>query len=253
MTTAIIADDETILLYHLKQMLLDLWPELDIHGTYTNGEDALLACQSTDVDIVFTDIKMPKMNGLELANKLQNTKTHIVFITAYSEHAVKAFDQAAVDYILKPVQETRLQKTVLRLQEKVSSQDSPLPNLSALLSQLQSVQAPTQQRFLKWLKVSHNEAIEIIPVTDILYFEASDKYTTVRTLSREYIIRTPLKNLETELDPDQFWRVHRNCIVQVAVIESVKNDLTGGLWLSVKGDKKRVKVSRRYASLFRQQ
>ena len=267
MTTAILVDDEAILLHHLKKILLNLWEDLTVLASFQDGKSALDFCKHQPVDIIFTDIKMPEMDGLEFVSQLQNhlSEQHkgtlanqkpshfpkIVFITAYSEHAVKAFEKAAVDYIVKPISEERLLNTVNRLQEHVSSYNQSHIDINALLSQLNHNQQQT--KYLKWLKVSHHDGVEIVGIDEVLYFEAADKYTTVKTQHHEYIIRTSLKSLSLELDPDQFWRVHRNCIVKVAAIESVKSDITGGMNLTLKRMKKKIKVSRRFAQQFRQQ
>ena len=250
MTTAILVDDEPILLHHLKKMLMELWDDLNIVGCFNNGLQAWEACQQQDIDVVFTDIKMPVMDGLELATKLQDMGPRLVFITAYSEHAIQAFEKAAVDYVLKPLQEERLIKTIERLQSQIPSDQAP--DIGDLITRLQSVQSQPK-KYLKWLKVSRHSVVEIIDVEEVVYFEAADKYTTVKTLEHEYVIRSSLKSLELDLDPDLFWRVHRNTIVQVAAIDSVKADDAGSLHLTVKGLEKTVKISRRFAHLFKQQ
>lgn len=244
--TAIIADDEAPLRAFLRRRLAECWPELDIVGEAANGQEALALIAALQVDIAFLDIQMPVMNGLEVAAQLPAT-VRTVFVTAYDQYALEAFDRAAVDYLLKPVGRERLQKTVERL--KV-----PIPqaawDAAALASELADRLRP-QREHLQWLRASTGAGIVMISVTDVIYFQAQDKYTLVATAGGEHLIRMSLKELEAALDPERFWRVHRNAIVSVAAIESVTHDLRGNYVIQLRGNAHRIAVGRNYASRFK--
>jgi DNA-binding LytR/AlgR family response regulator len=244
--TAIIVDDEPNLCALLKRQLAASWPELVIAAEAHNAADAQCMIDELHPDVAFLDIRMPGMSGLELA-KLIGTACHIVFVTAYDQYAVQAFENAAVDYLLKPVSEERLSTTVARLQERLSK--SP-PDLSPLLAHL-TKQIRPKKLYLQWLQVSQHNDIELVPVDEVDYFQASDKYTLVVNRKSERVIRTSLKELEDELDPERFWRIHRNAIVRVAAIARVTRDF-GGLTLKLHNHEKTLSVGRSYTHLFRQ-
>ncbi|MES2675762.1 MAG: LytTR family DNA-binding domain-containing protein [Pseudomonadota bacterium] len=244
-TTAIIADDEQVLRAYLKRLLAIVWPELHIVAEAENGLQALEFVNQYRPDIIFLDIKMPGLNGLEVAAKLQGL-CHIVFSTAYDDYAIDAFETEVVDYLIKPVTEERLIKTTKRIQQKLELLPDNIVNMLRLL-QTQS----SNQSWLKWVRASVKDEVHLIAVGDIIYFKSDDKYTSVITQEREYIIRTTLKDLEQQLDPEMFWRVHRSCLVHVAKIESSKKDDSGNMILHLHGCKDEVSVSRNFQYLFK--
>jgi len=249
--TAIIVDDEAAVLKHLQQMLADCWPELRIIDTAQNGREALAKIGQQVPDIVFLDIKMPGMTGLDVARELSN-QVHLVFVTAFNEFAVEAFDQAATDYLLKPVVQERLLDTVHRLKSKLEQNDTVDPaTLSQLLETLgQTAQA--SQDWIQWLRVGHNEEVELIATNDVVYLQSDHKYTSVFTAHKEHVIRSPLAELEKQLDPAQFWRIHRGIIVAVKEIQSAKKDLRGRYTLNLRSRTESVRSSSAYKHLFAQ-
>lgn len=246
--SVLIVDDEPLLAAELRRAIASAWPEAEVVGEAHDGIEALAQIRALEPDVTFLDIRMPGMSGLEVAQQI-GTATHVVFVTAYDEYAVKAFEAGAVDYLLKPVEPERLAVTVERLSARLD--DSPR-DLGAVLQQLlRQGSVPAAQR-LQWLQVGEGNDIRILPVGEVSLFQAADKYTLVRTVDREWVIRTPLKELEAELDPEQFWRVHRNTIVRVAAIEAARRDMMGRVNLAMKGMREPVAVSRAYAHRFRQ-
>ncbi|MUK28891.1 response regulator [Aliivibrio fischeri] len=259
--TAIIADDEPLLRFHLEKMLSDLWFDLDIVAVCANGKEALDAIDQHQPDIAFLDIKMPELDGMALAAKLQKSTVAplIVFITAYDEFAVKAFETNAIDYVLKPISETRLEATCEKLKQRLIQQDkhsAPKQDqdvLSDLFAQIQQLSAQ-QQEYLSWIKAYKGEDLHLISVSDVLYFKAEDKYVSVYAKQNdinitEYLIRSSLKELQQKINPDHFWQIHRSSIVNVAQIEKVKKDLLGHLCVHIGGVK--LPVSRSAQSLFK--
>lgn len=245
--TALLVDDEKLLVDELRRLLANAWPDLVIVGEAGNGPEALTQAVALDPDVIFLDIQMPGMNGLDVARRL-GASAHVVFVTAYDQYAVRAFDEGAVDYVLKPVEEERLARTVERLRSRLVA---PPPDLAELLQRL-GLQATAPRNALQWLQVGDGQDIRILPIGEVCVFQSADKYTLVRTAEREWVIRTPLKELEAELDAEQFWRVHRNTIVRVGAIDSAARDFTGRVNLRVRGLREPVPVSRAYAHRFRQ-
>lgn len=245
--TALIVDDEPALRDALRRLLARAWPELTIVGEATHAAEALARFAACEPHIVFLDIQMPGRSGLDVARDLSG-RTHIVFVTAYDEYAVQAFDRGAVDYLLKPVDADRLATTVGRLRGRL---DAPRADVGAIVRSLLAGAAPRRQ-YLQWLQVSDHDDIRLLPVGDVALIQSADKYTLVTTPSKEWVIRTPLKELEEGLDPDAFWRVHRNAIVRVGAIDRVRRDLAGRLSVTLQGVDKAVAVSRAFAHLFRQ-
>ncbi|ABQ26622.1 two component transcriptional regulator, LytTR family [Geotalea uraniireducens Rf4] len=245
--TAIIVDDEPHLCAFLKRQLTSCWPELDILAEANNGPDALRLIGELHPDVAFLDIRMPGIDGLDLASRV-GTLCHVVFVTAYDQYAMQAFENAAVDYLLKPVALERLNKTVNRLKSQLSSVP---PDLSPLIAKL-SEQIRPQKQYLQWLQVSSHNDIELIPVDEVEFFQASDKYTLVVTRNTERIMRKSLKELEEELDPERFWRVHRNAIVRVAAIARISRDFRGHHVLHLHQGGRTLAVGRNYSHLFRQ-
>lgn len=250
MARALIADDEPILRLHLVNLLAELWPQLEVVALANHGIQALDMALAHQPDIVFLDIKMPGLTGLEVAAELQKSQVkpfQLVFLTAYDQYAVDAFDCQAIDYLLKPVEPKRLERTLDRLQASLSATPArPLPDLSTLQSLLQS------PPYLRWINALKGDDIHVIACEQVLLFKAEDKYTTLVTPDGEYLIRRSLKQLEQELDPELFWRVHRNSLVQVAKIRRVRRDFTGQLKLHLEGYSKELPISRRLAERFKQ-
>ncbi|NKC20396.1 response regulator [Pseudoalteromonas sp. S4498] len=255
---AVIADDEPILRAHLKMMLEAVWPELDIVGQAADGEEALMLVEAFSPQVVFLDISMPGIDGLEVSRQLceHAQPPYVVFITAYDAHAVVAFENQAIDYLLKPIEESRLERTVERLQ-KLVLQQSPDLNQKAQLSEMfeeliGTTQAAATSSHLKWIKASKNNELHVVNTSDIEYFIADNKYTEVHTATDTYLIKTAVTALESELDPEVFWRIHRNCIVKVEKIQRVTKDELGHVYIDLKDSSDRLAVSRKYQSLFKQ-
>ena len=247
---AVLADDEANLLRYLQEMLQRLWPELEIVGTATNGMEALVLIREEEPDIALLDIRMPVLDGLQVASRVKG-ECHIVFITAYDEYAVQAFEAAAVDYVLKPVEETRLQSTISRLKKTLDTQ-APRENLEHVIQQLVKGATADRVQYLGWIRAGEGEQTHMIPVDEVLYFKADDKYTSVVTRQKEYLIRKPIRELILELDPQRFWQIHRGIIVQVEQIDHVKKAMNGSYKLYLKNSPDKLTVSRRYAHLFKQ-
>jgi len=200
-------------------------------------------------DTVFLDINMPGLTGLQVAQQL-NPKPHIVFVTAYSEHAIEAFEREAVDYLLKPVQDDRLKQTIDRLQSRLGAKE-PAANLESLLRGLLN-RLPNQDRYLKWIRAGVGNTIHNISVDEVLYFEAEDKYTRVITRGVESLVRIAISELEAQLDPQIFRRVHRGTMVNLRAIKSIRKKRLGNLELVIDGRPETLAVSRAHAAAFRQ-
>jgi DNA-binding LytR/AlgR family response regulator len=248
---AIIADDEAQLRAYLKSNLYELWPELQICGEAKNGIEALALIESLRPAIAFLDIKMPGLSGLEVAQKTR-VNCQVVFITAFDQYAIEAFEKEAVDYLLKPVTEQRLAKTITRLKKQISAVSNP-PDFSVTMDRLLTALKDKQPRgYLKWIKVRHGEEVRLISIEDICYFKAEDKYTLVRTLENESLIKKSIRQLVEELDPDQFWRIHRGSIINVNRIAGVHRSFAGRYIVKLKELSETLTVSRSYAHLFKQ-
>ncbi len=249
--TAIIADDEPRLAEYLKTRLAALWPELVIAGVAANGPGAQALIEAEAPDIAFLDIRMPGLTGLDVARSA-GPGVHVVFVTAFDQYAVDAFERAAVDYLLKPVSDERLAQTVSRLKSRMQTAE-PVPDITAALDAIKRLApfAPDAER-LAWIRASAGEHVRLIAVDDVAYFQANDKYTSVFTAEGEALIRTPLKELADQLDPRRFWQVHRGTIVNVAHIATTTRELTGRVTLAIRGRPEKVIVSRAFAHLFRQ-
>jgi DNA-binding LytR/AlgR family response regulator len=243
---AIIADDEHHLAEDLRRRLATLWPELQIVAVLHDGIAAEQALQELKPDIAFLDIRMPGQSGLDAA-RAAATDCRVVFVTAFDDHAVQAFEQAAVDYLLKPVSDKRLERCVERLKQR--SEAAP----DALLARLQQLLA-TQNKPepLRWLRIQVGQSVRMVAVEEVCYFQSADKYTTVLTRDAELLLRTPLKELIEQLDTEQFWQVHRGTIVNAKQIVSAHHDLLGKVALTLRDRPEKVAVSRSYAHLFRQ-
>jgi DNA-binding LytR/AlgR family response regulator len=248
MPTALIADDEPLLADQLQRKLAQLWPELDIRAIVRNGRAAVEAVAVHHPDICFLDIRMPVLNGIEAARLIGND-ARVVFVTAYDEYAIEAFERGAVDYLLKPIVEDRLRATITRLRAAIVQ---PPADLSALLAQLAGRLAPQASDYLSWLRAGVGESVRLIAVEDVLFFQAGDKYTRVVTRNGEAWIRTTIKELATTLDPARFWQVHRATLVNVREIAAMERTTRDAGELKLKDYPERLDVSRGYLHLFRQ-
>jgi len=274
MTTALIADDEPLLRAQLRTRLATLWPELDRIEEAGNGLEALTFIERDDHEspaVCFLDIRMPGLSGLEVARRLRmrsavrGRRPQIVFITAFDDHAVEAFEHGAIDYLLKPFEPERLAETIERIRERIAQPDGAerderdaaidakfdamaLAQLADRLAHLGSA-AP---RHLQWIKASIGHTVRLIPVDDVLYFHADDKYTRVVTADGEALIRKPIKELVSELDGSRFWQIHRATIVNTHAIAGVVRGLRDSADLKLKDRPETLTVSRIYLHLFKQ-
>jgi len=246
---ALIADDEAHLAEHLRGRLAELWPGLDILPLASNGLEALRAIEDEEPDVAFLDIRMPGLTGLELARRIE-PRTHIVFVTAFDQYAVEAFDRDAVDYILKPVTDERLARAVERLRNKLEAAEKP-PALDEMLARLAAA-LPGSAGRLRWVRALKGDEVRQIAVDDVLYFQAQDKYTCVITREGEFLIRLALSELAAQLDPGVFWQVHRATIVNMNEVASTRRDMGGRAFLKLKDGKTELPVSRGYAGKFKQ-
>ena len=265
--TALIAEDEPLLAQALRDELALAWPELRIVASVGDGDSAVAQALALKPDVVFFDIRMPGQSGLEAAAQLADEwpgpqpYPALVFVTAYDQYAVQAFEAQAVDYVVKPVQPARLAKTVAKLRNLLSQRGLGGSDFDATLAQLRNLLAampaaaqalaPGQAGPLQTLQVSVGTSIRMVPVAQVLYFEAADKYVRVLTERHEYLIRTPLKDLMPQLDARQFWQVHRGTVVRADAIDSVLRDEAGKLHLALRGRPEKLAVSRLYAHLFK--
>lgn len=249
MTTALIADDERLMRDQLRQALARAWPELEIVAEAKNGDEAVSLCASHKPDIAFLDIRMPGRSGLEAAREIGD-QAHLVFVTAYDQHAVDAFEQGAVDYLLKPTDPERLGRCVSRLQQRLAA--STPPDLNQMLMRLGAQINGQRPSYLQCIQAGIGGAIHMIAVRDILFFTADEKYTRVQTREHEALIRKPIRELVNELDPDLFWQIHRATLVRVDAIESVRRDERSRLYVQIKGHPEQLEVSRSFSHLFRQ-
>lgn len=246
--TAVIAEDEPLLRQELRQALATLWPELTIRAEAPDGITALRMIEEHAPDVVFLDIEMPGMSGLEVA-KVVNGRCHIVFVTAYDKYAVAAFEQQAADYVLKPVSVARLASTLHRLKERMQRAPARVEGLlDALVGRVNGA-AP---RYLRWITASQGTKLKFVTVDRICYFQADNKYTTVITTDGDLLIRRPIKELVEELDPQAFWQIHRGTVVNVNEIADVTRDLHGHMRVHLRSRKETLPVSESYNHLFRQ-
>ncbi|AMO94158.1 response regulator [Collimonas fungivorans] len=255
---ALIAEDEPILAAALQQALQRLWPELQIIASVDNGQAVVEQTLRQRPDILFLDIKMPGKTGLEAAQELAEEWPEneafplIVFVTAYDEYAVSAFEQAAADYVLKPISDARLGKTIARLQQRLQQNGDGNAALDNLIGQLRNMQPKASAEPLTMIRAAVGNQIRMIPIGEVIYFEATDKYINVVTAEHESLIRTSLKELLPQLDSRQFWQVHRGTIVNHQFIQLATRDESGKLSLKLRGRSESLAVSRVFAHLFRQ-
>lgn len=275
--TALIAEDEPLLAAALQAELTRAWPELNVVATVGDGEAAVERSLKWLPDVLFFDIQMPAMSGLEaafaLADEWPTDKAFalLVFVTAFDQFAVQAFEAQAVDYLLKPVQSARLAKTVEKIRERLAARDaakaSPAPpgfDIEATWAQLRALaqslphaaaaQPPPATQpagYLSVIPASVGNTVHMVPVNQVVWFEAADKYIRVLTAEREYLIRTSLKELLPQLDARQFWQVHRGSVVQASQIGQVSRDEAGKLWLQLRSRPEKIAISRLWAHLFK--
>jgi len=243
---ALIAEDEPILRTELRQALAALWPELAICAEASNGVEAVRALDAHAPDILFLDIEMPGMSGIEVA-RVANGRCHIVFVTAYDRYAVAAFEQQAIDYVMKPYAMSRLADAVSRLKRRIGA---PPPGVDAVLDALAQPAADARGH-LRRITAAQGARVHFVSVERICYFHADSKYTLVMTADAELVIRRPIKELVTELDPALFWQIHRSTIVNVHEIADVSRDLHGHYKLRLRQRKESLAVSETYNHLFR--
>ncbi|MES2073552.1 MAG: LytTR family DNA-binding domain-containing protein [Pseudomonadota bacterium] len=257
---ALIAEDESILSYALLQALGRLWPDLQICGVVENGVAAVQEALAQLPDILFLDIKMPGKTGLEVAQELAEEWPDsqafplIVFVTAYDEYAIQAFEHSASDYVLKPINDERLGKTVARLRARLDNGHERSSELERVVGQLRSLlpTAPADAERLETIRAAVGNQIRLIAIADVLYFEATDKYINVVTAEHSSLIRTSLKDLLPQLDAKLFWQIHRSTVVNTRHIQVAIRDETGKLTLKLRGSNDNLQVSRVYAHLFKQ-
>ncbi len=251
MTTALIADDEPLMLARMRTALTAAWPELDIVAECKNGVEAMEAWRLHAPDVVFLDIRMPGKSGLEVAAAIGDS-AHVVFVTAYDEHAIAAFRNGAADYLLKPVEAPRLQETVERLQRRIVQQPTSAPkDLTAMVKSLLEQAKPAQH--LKWIRASVGNVTRLIHTDDILFFQSDMKYTRIVTKDSEAFVRTTIRELQEGLDAEVFWQVHRGTIVNAHAVDRAVREQPEKLVLYMRGNAEKLVVSRAYYSLFKQE
>jgi DNA-binding LytR/AlgR family response regulator len=253
---AVLADDERLLREQLKARLHEVWPELDIVAEARDGREAVELVARERPDIAFLDIRMPALTGIEAAREitlLEGCRCEVVFVTAYDQYAIEAFEHGAIDYVLKPADAQRLARTVERLRNRLAA--APEHAVSTRLSQIEQLLArgqPAGVRHLRWLQATHGSTLRLISVDDVLFFRSDEKYTRIQTRQAEWLIRTPLRELLEQLDPEQFWQIHRGTIVNVQAIDRVEREESGRLRVHVAGHAEILEVSRSFSQLFRQ-
>jgi len=279
--TAILADDERLMRDQLRAPLAEVWPELQIVAEARNGLEAVQLVDQHRPDIVFLDIRMPGLTGVDAARQIaqmgprigadgqpedEPLLPEIVFITAYDQYAVEAFEQGVVDYVLKPAERDRLQVTVGRVRARLAARQAALVGDDSTATPAPSGSRPLQQllhelsarmnpagapKYLEWIQATVGQAIQMIPVEDVLFFVSDEKYTRVQTAQVEALIRKPIKELVDEIDPARFWQIHRSTLVNVKAIAGVTRDFRGRQIVSVRGHGEKLEVSRSYTGLFK--
>lgn len=252
MTRAVLADDEPLMREQLRARLKELWPELEIVSEAKNGEEAVEQVEEHRPDVVFLDIRMPVKTGVQAARdiaRLDGRLPEIVFVTAYDQYAIDAFQQGVIDYVLKPAERERLAVTVERLKNRLAGPSSSSDALQQALAKLAAKLDPPAR--LKWIQASVGNQIQMIAVDDVLFFVSDEKYTRVQTAQQEALIRKPIKELLAELDPAQFWQIHRSTLINARAIAGIVRDERGRQLVAIKGRPEKLEVSRSYAHLFK--
>ena len=277
---AVIADDERLMRDQLRARLQQVWPELEIVAEAKNGLEAVQAVSEHLPDVIFLDIRMPGLTGVEAAKEIAQLDLgddvllpEMVFITAYDQYAIDAFEQGVVDYVLKPAESDRLKMTVQRLQKrlalrqnatgfkdglKISTSDETagdpgiaLPSVQQWLHVLSAQISGQPQHYLSWFQASVGQNIQMVAVEDVLYCVSDEKYTRIQTSKQEFLIRKPIKELVEELDPQLFWQIHRSTLINVKAIASIQRDERGRQEVLIKGRNEKLQVSRSASQLFR--
>ena len=270
---ALIADDERLMREQLRARLAEVWPELEIVAEARNGTEAVELTASHRPDLVFLDIRMPGLNGVEAARQIAQLPVdehgdgwpgcEVVFITAYDQYAIEAFEQGVVDYVLKPAERDRLEITVGRIRHRLAQRRAPptaageldpdaaLPAMQQLLQKLAARIDPSRAPHLRWIQATVGQTIQMIPVDEVLFFISDEKYTRVQTATVEALIRKPIKELVDELDAEVFWQIHRSTLVNTRCIAGVSRDLRGRQLVAVRGHPQKLEVSRSFAGLFK--
>ena len=247
--TALVADVEPLLRESLVRLLAQAWPELEVVAQVRSGRLAVESFEALKPDVCFLDVHMPGLSGVEAARFI-GRRAHVVFVTAYDQYAIQAFETGAVDYILKPYTDERLAVTVERLKAKLAT---PPPDLNAIVSQLASqLRGGAATEKLQWIKATFGQNLRLIPEADVLFFHSDEKNTRVVTAEAEALIKTPIRELLDGLDPEVFWQIHRSAIVNVNAIAGVTRDFRGQAHIKVKGKDETLTVSRIYSHLFKQ-
>ena len=261
-TRAVLADDERLMREQLRARLAEVWPQLQVIAEARNGLEAVELVEQHRPEVVFLDIRMPGLTGVEAARRIAQMEIgddewlpEVVFVTAYDQYAVEAFEQGAADYVLKPADARRLATTAERIRRRLASRgtsdEAAAPPLQLLLDRLAQLNPQSAPKRLAWIQASVGQTIQMIPVEDVLFFVSDEKYTRVQTAQVEALIRKPIKELVEELDPQQFWQIHRSTLVNVKAIAAVSRDLRGRQIVSVRGHPQKLEVSRSYAGLFK--
>jgi DNA-binding LytR/AlgR family response regulator len=261
MPQAVIAEDEPLLAAELREELAKAWPQLEIAAVVHDGHAALDAVAEHKPDVCFLDVRMPGLDGLEVA-RILGAQAHIVFLTAYDQYAVQAFDEGAVDYLLKPLDRTRLARAVMRVKQRLGQRPADMGGLVARIRETQTSDAaagdmapsaaPADTGPLKWVTVQIGRELRLIGVDDVCYFQADQKYVSVVTANETALVSTPLKELSERLDPEVFWQIHRGTIVNIQAVRSVVRSVTGKLQLQLKNRSEKLDVSATYAHRFKQ-
>jgi DNA-binding LytR/AlgR family response regulator len=244
--TAVIAEDEPLLRAEIRNTLTELWPELTICGEAADGLQAIEALEQHQPEILFLDIQMPGRNGLEVARHASG-KAHVVFITAYDAYAVQAFEEGALDYVLKPISPERMQLTIERLQQRLREPPADLSNLADLLKTI----VKPEPSYLKWLTVPHASELRVVAVSEILFLQADNKYTTIATRASTFLLNSSLKEMHSKLDPAIFWQIHRSTVVNISAIDTIFRSFRGALEIKLKDRSEVLAVSAAHAHLFK--
>jgi len=244
--TAVIAEDEPLLREELKELLNILWPELIICCEAADGLEALTAMRRYSPQVVFLDIHMPEMTGLDVAQEASG-RSHVVFITAYDQYALQAFERGALDYVQKPLTAERLAITISRVKQRLSSAPPDLSGIAEMLRQLK----PSEPQYLRWLTVPKGQELRLVTVEEICYLRAEDKYTTAVTEKDEFLLNSSLKQMREKLDPQRFLQIHRSIIVNLSAVDSVHRSFKGSMELKLKNRTEMLPVSSAHSHLFK--
>jgi DNA-binding LytR/AlgR family response regulator len=244
--TAVIAEDEPLLRAEIRSTMTELWPELSICEEAADGLQAIEALEKFQPEILFLDIQMPGRNGLEVARHASG-KAHVVFITAYDAYAVQAFEEGALDYVLKPISPERMKLTIERLQKRLREPPADLSNLADLLKTI----VKPEPNYLKWLTVPHASELRVVAVSEILFLQADNKYTTIATRASTFLLTSSLKEMMSKLDPAVFWQIHRSTVVNISAIDTIYRSFRGSLEVKLKDRSELLAVSAAHAHLFK--